>query len=393
MDWVWLRCVVITYALNHFIYKQSNEKLSNEATCLKPFMKATNSLLFILGVLFATSCNQTDDSKPVPTASVYYPPSSADQWETINAADLGWDVAKLNEAIEYVGDNNSTAFIILYKGRIVTEKYWRSWTPVTSSRIFSASKSMIALLTGLAQEQGKLMMTNKASDYLGTGWSETTLEQENQITVQHLLTMTSGLTEDLTYQAAPGTEWYYNTPAYQQLTTVLEKAYGMSLTDLTNAQLWRKIGMQNSFWDTDPTGVTMSCSARDMARFGLLTMAGGKWNGETIMTDAAYWQAMLNSAQNLNPSYGYLWWLNGKSAYVSPSGSDPQAATLTPGFLIPSAPADLVAALGANDKKIYVSQSKDIVVIRHGGKSNAASALAMSAFDEQIWARLMLAIK
>ena len=101
---------------------------------------------------------------------------------------------------------------------------------------------------------------------------------------------------------------------------------------------------------------------------------------------------MLSTSQNLNPSYGYLWWLNGKSNYVLPS-PNPSTATPAAGFLVPNAPADLVAALGANDKKIYVSKSKEVVVIRHGGQSNASSTQAVSSFDNEIWTRLVLAIK
>jgi hypothetical protein len=96
---------------------------------------------------------------------------------------------------------------------------------------------------------------------------------------------------------------------------------------------------------------------------------------------------MLNSAQNLNPAYGYLWWLNGKSSYILPT-SEPFT-----GALMPNAPADLVAALGYGDKKIYVVKSKDLVVIRHGSPSNAPITYALSSFDNVIWKRLMLAIK
>jgi CubicO group peptidase (beta-lactamase class C family) len=348
----------------------------------------------IVCLLFVFSCTKekTVETPADPMASYYYPPLTGSTWETTSPAELGWDVNKLNDLLSYVDSNNSTAFIILYKGKIVTEKYWRSFNSTSSARIFSASKSIAGFLTALAQEQGKLDISKKVSDYLGAGWSGATLARENQITVKHLITMTSGLNEDatLSYDTVAGAKWYYNTLAYHKVYNVLAAAYGKSNADYTNEQLWSKIGMQNSFWDTEPGGgPSMSCSGRDMARFGLMILSGGKWNGSNIMNSAAYFQAMTNSSQNINPSYGYLWWLNGKSSFVLP-GTSVQSFS---GPLMPNAPFDLIAALGYGDKKIYVVKSKDLVVIRHGAPSNAPVTYALSNFDNEIWKRLMLAVR
>jgi hypothetical protein len=64
-------------------------------------------------------------------------------------------------------------------------------------------------------------------------------------------------------------------------------------------------------------------------------------------------------------------------------------------MLIPSAPRDLIAALGKGDKKIYVVPSLDLVVVRHGAEAdaNGGNPLALSAFDEQLWQRLRAAIR
>jgi len=357
-------------------------------------MSTIKNRFLLIALVFETtlilSCGEDNPSPTTPNAlSTYYYPSVTDTaWETVSPTDLGWDVTKLNEAVDYIEANNSTALIILYKGKIVTEKYWLGYTSISSSRIFSASKSIAGFLTGLAQEQGKVDITKKVNSYLGTGWSAASPAQEDLITVKHLVTMTSGLNEDLTYDTVPGTKWTYNTLAYHKIYAVLSVAYAQTNTEYTTEQLWSKIGMQNSFWDTEPgDGPSMSCSGRDMARFGLMILSDGKWNGTPIMSDTSYFQSMLRSAQTLNPSYGYLWWLNGKSSYILPTGVEINGA------LMPNAPADLVAALGYGDKKIYVVKSKDLVVIRHGSPSNAPVELALSSFDNEIWSRLMLAIE
>ena len=91
---------------------------------------------------------------------------------------------------------------------------------------------------------------------------------------------------------------------------------------------------------------------------------------------------MIHSSQSFNPSYGYLWWLNGQDSYMAP-----QRQYIFPQELFPDAPADLFAALGKNDQKIYIVPSRNMVVVRVG---NAAytSVLAFSDFDNQLWSYL-----
>jgi hypothetical protein len=112
-------------------------------------------------------------------------------------------------------------------------------------------------------------------------------------------------------------------------------------------------------------------------------LARGNWNGTAILTDTAYFRRMLTPSQSFNRSYGYLWWLNGQPSYQLPG-----AQITLPGPLIPAAPADLIAALGKNDQKIYVVPSLGLVVVRQG-QSAGASRLAASSFDNELWTRIM----
>jgi CubicO group peptidase (beta-lactamase class C family) len=119
--------------------------------------------------------------------------------------------------------------------------------------------------------------------------------------------------------------------------------------------------------------------ARDMARFGLLNLNKGIWNTDTIMKDTSYFRAMSNTSQNLNLAYGYLWWLNGKASLMTPGFQ-----FVFPGTLMSNAPADMYAALGKNDQKIYVVPSKNMVVVRQGNTAGGFN-LAASAFDNVLW--------
>ena len=343
------------------------------------------------------SCTK-DGSSPVPVAppptTMYFPPTGSDDWETITPQSLGWDVTKLNEAITYAGTKNTYGLIILYKGRIVTENYWNGWNKNTIYYIASAGKSVTAFLAGIAQQEGQLNINNKVSAYLGNGWTSAPLAKENLITVKHQLTMTTGLEYNvpdddcvtpscLGYKADAGSFWYYYNTPYRLVEDVIANATGTNYNTYTKNKLADKIGMKNYSW----LNYVLWLNSRDMARFGLLILNKGIWNGNTIMTDQSYFSAMTNTSQSYNLSYGYLWWLNGKSSFMAPT-----LTTVFPGALAPAAPADMIAALGKGDKKIYVIPSKDLVVIRHGDDTGDM-LLGPSSFDNNFWTKLMLAVK
>jgi CubicO group peptidase (beta-lactamase class C family) len=118
-----------------------------------------------------------------------------------------------------------------------------------------------------------------------------------------------------------------------------------------------------------------------MARFGLLMMNQGVWGEETILSKN-YFDEMTNSSQDINLSYGYLWWLNGKANFMGTASQE-----VFTGNLIPNAPTDMYAALGANNQKIYVVPSKNLVIIRTGD-SAGATQLGPSSFDNELWEKI-----
>lgn len=122
-------------------------------------------------------------------------------------------------------------------------------------------------------------------------------------------------------------------------------------------------------------------NARSLARFGLLNLNYGKWKEEQIIPKE-YATEMTTTSQNINPAYGYFWWLNGKDNFRIPGSTESY-----PGKLIPSAPDDLYAGLGANDQKIYVVPSEKLVIVRLGKSANEDLA-GPSSFDEELWQKL-----
>ncbi|MEM6299522.1 MAG: serine hydrolase, partial [Bacteroidota bacterium] len=184
------------------------------------------------------------------------------------------------------------------------------------------------------------------------------------------------------YEAEAGTRWSYHNAPYTLLDEVLESATGENRNQLTRKYLHETIGMDGVWFQTG-FNVPYFSTARSMARFGLLIQQKGSWNGTQLFGDQEYFQAMTTPSQDLNEAYGYLWWLNAGETHRLP-----RTQFLFPSRLIPSAPAEVFAALGKNDQKIYVWPSEELVFIRMGDSAEE-SALAASSFDSQLWEKIM----
>lgn len=313
---------------------------------------------------------------------LYFPPTVGDTWATVEPSSVGWDSSAIDEALDYAMGERSTAVIILLDGRILAERYAATWDLHTARAVFSVTKSVTAFLVGLLEQDGALELDDTVTSHLGAGWSAAAPADEGVITIRHLLTMTSGLDEGLARVAAPGDVWFYNTPAYHVLFDVIAAASGQSRDDFASTRLHEPIGLMDSTWLPQ----RLSMSARDMARFGLMILAEGAWDGTPLVTDPTILDAALRPSQSLNPAYGHLWWLNGQDGFLLPGDPAPGGA----GPLMPDAPADLVAALGAGDKKIYVARSMGLVVVRHGSSAGEPAA-ASSSFDNLLWQAILRA--
>ena len=115
-----------------------------------------------------------------------------------------------------------------------------------------------------------------------------------------------------------------------------------------------------------------------MARFGLLILNNGNWNGNQMMLDTNYFNQMLSASQIFNESYGYLWWLNGQSSFMLPYNQ-----FVYNGDIIPNAPDDLFSAIGKNGQYINVVPSENLVWIRMGEAPD--SSLVPHNFNIEIW--------
>lgn len=334
------------------------------------------------------------------------PADRAAVWTAVDPVAAGWNAAALADVMAYAKAQKSTGFLIIQHGRVVAESYWPvpadatqfaasfvyGVTPVgaTLEDVASQQKSFIAVLAGVAVDKGLLDLSKPASAYLGPGWSKAPAEAERAITVLNLLNMNSGLNEQFGFEAPAGTKFFYNTPVYAMLKPVLEKASGKSLDELTRAWMTEPLGMGETAWRKRPQSVAgasgnatgLVTTPRDTAKLGRLVLDGGLAPSGARVLSKGQLEAMLRPSAT-NPGYGRLWWLNGSPYWFN---AGPNARRFE-GPMIPSAPADLVAAQGAQDRKLYVSRSRDLIVVRMGQATPDGQR-----FNEELWRRLAAAM-
>jgi len=156
---------------------------------------------------------------------------------------------------------------------------------------------------------------------------------------------------------------------------VLESATGMDISTLTTDWLTKPIGMNESRWrmrswfnDTyEANNIGFVTSARDLAKFGLLILANGTWDGRAILQNTTFLFEAMTPSQRSNPNYGFLWWLNRNN-------------------FNPHLPSDAFFALGHFDRFVLIIPSKRFVFVRIGNRTekefkNKISILTKAAFQ------------
>ena len=244
-------------------------------------------------------------------------PISGNIWTDTSAQDLGWNSGEISTLIDYLDSTNTKAFIVLKDGKMVIEEYFGqaiSGSAFNSNSLWywaSAGKTITSFLVGKAQEEGYLNINDPSADFLGTGWSNMTLAQEEEVKIHHHLTMTTGLnylvvnldcTLDtcLNFKSNPGTQWFYHNAAYTLLENIVVNATGTSFNQYTDSKVENHIGMNGQWLSQGYNNVYWS-NARDMARFGLLMLNNGVWSSDTLLHDQNYLHQQITSSQSLNP--------------------------------------------------------------------------------------------
>lgn len=285
-----------------------------------------------------------------------------EDWETAAPASQGLDASKLDLAKDWLQSHNSKSGLVVRHGRIVAEWYFGDADRNSKFAAYSTSKSLSSMATGLAIADGKLALNDKVGKYLPNAAPDS----KRDVTVKQLLSMSSGVHNDpgvgqrddlFTYAVrkaemdhAPGTKWDYNNTGLALLSPVFKKATNQQIDEFLGERVFRPIGIKGSDWTWEHReGLAIPYSgchttARSMGRIGLLVLHQGKW-GDKQIVPKDWLVESIAASQEMNKSYGYLWWNNTTNKW-------------------PNVPKDAYAALGRWDNNILVVPSLDLVVIR-----------------------------
>jgi CubicO group peptidase (beta-lactamase class C family) len=261
------------------------------------------------------------------------------------AVSVNYNKAKIDASLmQKMESFKTTSFLVIKNDSIIYENYWEQYNDKSVTNSFSMAKSFTAALIGIAIKQGLIKNVDEPVGNYIDSYKE---GDKAKITIKHLLTMSSGIDFDETYNSplawpseayygndvnaltlkagvkeAPGITWKYKGGDTQLLGIILKKVLGnKTVSQFAAENLWQKMGAeQPAFWSLDKTDgmEKVSCcwyaTARDFARFAKLYMNKGNWNGEQIL-DSSYIQESIQLA-NLkdidgkpNDKYGYQWWI------------------------------------------------------------------------------------
>lgn len=303
--------------------------------------------------------------------------------------ETGLDSAALMQMVEKITDGsfpNVHSILILKNGKFVFEEYFYEYRIYTYHQIRSATKSFISALVGIAIDKGIIKSkTETVISFFPEYKLENLTEDKKRITLENLLNNQSGLDcndhdqnspgnevkmyptgdwikfiLDLPMAYKPGEEGRYCSGNVMTLAKVIEKASGQSLYSFAKENLFDPIGASGYKWDFKAdssqrnTFGQVYIRPRDMAKFGLLFLNGGKWNGKQVIPETWVKESLTPHNTIDGTPYGYLWW--------------------HPWLMINDIRNDATAAKGNGGQRIYLRPDLNMVVVITGGNYNSESS-------------------
>jgi ankyrin repeat protein/CubicO group peptidase (beta-lactamase class C family) len=268
----------------------------------------------------------------------YYP---GDAWRTSTPEAQGMDSGYFIKMLDYIQSNNINihSVIIIRHGYVVLEAYREPFGRDVKQIIQSATKSFASALVGIAIKEGFIRSIDQKVTDIFSDWNIKNLdENKRQITIKHLLTMSSGISWDqsiglpsyyqspnrnqyyldLPMEGKPGSSFNYSNPGVNLLMSAVQKTSRMRNSDFADKFLFKPIGITNYYWEKNPQGIVdggggLDLTPMEMARFGYLYLKKGKWNEKQVIPVDWVEASMTNHIDaypfiSTNKGYGYLWW-------------------------------------------------------------------------------------
>ena len=284
-------------------------------------------------------------------AYVYRVPAQLDDgWKTSSLDAVGIDremITRLTNQIMNEQYEGIHSLLIVKNGALVHEAYFGGYDRDSLHPLFSITKSVTSALIGIAIEEGFIQGVDVTLlSLLPEYAAQMDDERKQEITLEHLLTMTAGLEwDESTYpysdprnshyymneaddwmayviskplQDAPGTQFAYNTGAVHLMAAIIEGSTGQHANQFARERLFGPLDIVSDLWPRDPQGYPytggsdggLRLKARDLAKFGYLFLNRGTWIGKPVIPEDWVAASTLPRVE-LDPGsgYGYLWWL------------------------------------------------------------------------------------
>ncbi|WP_135555654.1 serine hydrolase domain-containing protein [Paenibacillus cymbidii] len=300
-------------------------------------------------------------------------------WQVTTPEQEGMRSETLAGMLDAMKADNVHSVLVARNGHIVLEAYNKDTAADTTQNVLSVTKSVTSALIGIALNEGKLQDVAMPIAPSFPEWTGDDARKQ-QITVKSLLTMTSGIawsnegevsskemiaSPDWTQyvltrpmDADPGTKFMYTNGGPQVLSSLISRATGMDEEQYAAVKLFEPLGIKDFSWEKDPTQTPygafgLHLNTRDMAKFGLLYLQNGKWNGKTVVPKE--WVAASTKqyvgedrTDGSKRGYGYLWWLRNEKDGVNAADSSKY---------------DMFSAVGSGGQRIVVVPKYDMVIV------------------------------
>lgn len=319
----------------------------------------------------------------VPGGPLVQLPVATPEQRTISAA-------ALDAALVYGAETDSHALLVYRNGRIELEHYYSGHDADSITPTQSMHKSVLAMLIGIAIDEGHIPSENAAAATWLTEWQD---DDRARITIRQMLQQTSGIDFDsfspnirsgffqLMMGAdirpvalnngvlfPPDTEFDYNSVNPQALGILLERATGTRYADYLSQVLWRHLGVPAAsvFLDSSEhlmarTFCCLQATARAWLHLGVLHLEDGRFGGRQLVP--AEWMQAIRTPGEIQPNYGYLTWL----------GTEWQEyryynrKTSTSVYHSEAYKADTIAYFdGMGGQRVYIIPAEDLVIVRTG---------------------------
>ena len=277
--------------------------------------------------------------------------------------------AALLRELDASKDTDMHHFMALRHGKVICECNFAPYPKGMWHITHSMCKSITGMAIGMLIEEGKLKLNENIYDIFSDHMNAFSKIFRPVITVENLLTMTSGVTFNesgivsgndwlgsflnASVNGKPGTEFQYNSLNTYVLSAIVTKRTGETLTEYLTPRLFGPLGITKYYWETCPKGITkggwgLFLCAEDMAKLGQLYLQKGKWNGQQLVSE--YWIEISTArhlkTQNDTYGYGYQLWMEQRPGSFEYNGMLGQNVIIYPDM-------DMVLVTNAGNKEIF----------------------------------------